>query len=368
MADLKITALHKYYGDVHAVKGVDLEIPAGEFTVLVGQSGCGKSTLLRTIAGLENIDSGTIEIGGEVVNDAAPRERDIAMVFQNYALYPYMKVYDNIAFGLRARKTPKSEIDGKVRKAAQMLAIDHLLDRYPRQLSGGQLQRVAIGRAVVRNARLYLFDEPLSNLDAQLRDEMRSEIKRLHQDLGKTMIYVTHDQIEAMTMADRIVLLREGRIEQQGAPLDLYERPATRYVAGFLGSPAMTFIDARIAASEEGLAIRLADGTSLPLPASRSASIATRRDEAVVLGVRPEHIARWNAADPRAGLARYEALIDLVQPTGARTYATFKLGNTEVIAELQAHDVSQPGQRVVLAIDMNRAVLVDPKTDAVIYS
>ena len=229
VADLKISALHKYYGAVHAVRGVDLEIPAGEFTVLVGQSGCGKSTLLRTIAGLEDIGSGDIAIAGEVVNDLPPRERDIAMVFQNYALYPYMTVYDNIAFGLRARKTPQAEIDARVRARGARCSPSTTCSRDTRaQLSGGQLQRVAIGRAIVRNARLYLFDEPLSNLDAQLRDEMRGEIKRLHQELGKTMIYVTHDQIEAMTMADRIVLMRDGRIEQQGAPLDLYERPATR--------------------------------------------------------------------------------------------------------------------------------------------
>jgi len=366
MADLKITALHKYYGPVHAVKGVDLEIPAGEFTVLVGQSGCGKSTLLRTIAGLEDADQGTIEIGGEVVNDQPPRRRDIAMVFQNYALYPYMNVYDNIAFGLRARRTPKQEIDGKVKRAAQMLAIGHLLDRYPRQLSGGQLQRVAIGRAIVRNARLYLFDEPLSNLDAQLRDEMRGEIKRLHQELGRTMIYVTHDQIEAMTMADRIVLLRDGRIEQQGNPLDLYERPATRYVAGFLGSPAMNFVGAELASGEAGLAVRLSDGTELALPAARAQKLAERRDRSVVLGVRPEHMSRALSSDARPGLARFTALIDLVQPTGARTYATFKLGGTEAVAELQAHDVSGPGTRIELAIDMNRAVLIDPATEAVI--
>ena len=307
------------------MKGVDLEIPAGEFTVLVGQSGCGKSTLLRAIAGLETADAGTIEIGGEVVNDHAPRDLDIAMVFQNYALYPYMKVYDNIAFGLRARRTPRAEIDAKVRKAAQMLAIDHLLERYPRQLSGGQLQRVAIGRAVVRNARLYLFDEPLSNLDAQLRDEMRGEIKRLHRDLGKTMIYVTHDQIEAMTMADRIVLLREGRIEQQGA-LDLYERPATRYVAGFLGSPTMNFIDASLERGNDALNVRLHDGTSLALPMARAAKLAGREGQRMVLGVRPEHMSRALAGDTRGGLARYEAQIDLVQPTGARTYATFRMG------------------------------------------
>jgi multiple sugar transport system ATP-binding protein len=365
MADLKITGLHKYYGSVHAVKGVDLEIPAGEFTILVGQSGCGKSTLLRTIAGLEDADQGSIEIGGERVNDVPPRKRDIAMVFQNYALYPYMKVYDNIAFGLRARKTPRREIDSKVKRAAQMLAIDHLLDRYPRQLSGGQLQRVAIGRAIVRNARLYLFDEPLSNLDAQLRDEMRGEIKRLHQELGKTMIYVTHDQIEAMTMADRIVLLRDGTIEQQGAPLDLYERPATRYVAGFLGSPSMNFVPGELVSGNGGLAVRLADGVELAVPPARMERLASRRGQAVTLGVRPEHMSRASS-ELRSGLARYGALIDLVQPTGARTYATFKLGGVEVSAELQAHDVSQPGEHIELAIDMNRTVLIDPASEKVI--
>jgi multiple sugar transport system ATP-binding protein len=373
VADLKITALHKHYGAMHAVRGIDLEIPAGEFTVLVGQSGCGKSTLLRAIAGLEDISSGSIAIAGEVVNDLPPRERDIAMVFQNYALYPYMTVYDNIAFGLRARKTPKAEIDTKIQAAAKMLGIHHLLERHPRQLSGGQLQRVAIGRAIVRNARLYLFDEPLSNLDAQLRDEMRGEIKRLHQELGKTMIYVTHDQIEAMTMADRIVLMRDGRIEQQGAPLDLYERPATKYVAGFLGSPAMNFIGAQLVAApsagstgEPGLALRLADGTLLPLPADRVARLEAQRERAVILGVRPEHISRARDADARAGLARYAAAIDIVQPTGSRTYATFKFGTTQAVAELQAHDVPPVHERIEFAIDMNRAVLIEPQTELVL--
>jgi len=366
MADLKITALHKYYGQVHAVRGVDLEIPAGEFTVLVGQSGCGKSTLLRTIAGLEDADRGTIEIGGEVVNHLPPRERDIAMVFQNYALYPYMKVYDNIAFGLRSRKTPRAEIEPKVRRAAQMLGIDHLLDRFPRQLSGGQLQRVAIGRAIVRNARLFLFDEPLSNLDAQLRDEMRGEIKRLHQELDRTMIYVTHDQIEAMTMADRIVLLRDGQIEQAGAPLDLFERPATKYVAGFLGSPSMNFVNATLVAADGGLAVRLGDGTQLALPAGRQDRLAVRRDQPIVLGLRPEHMSRALQGDARPGLARCNANIELLQPTGSRTYATFKLGGTEVVAELQAHDVTEINQRVELTVNMNRAVLIDPSTEKVL--
>ena len=366
MADLKITDLHKYYGQVHAVRGINLEIPAGEFTVLVGQSGCGKSTLLRTIAGLEEADKGSIEIGGEIVHHLPPRDRDIAMVFQNYALYPYMKVFDNIAFGLRSRNTPKAEVGPKVDWAAGMLGIHHLLDRYPRQLSGGQLQRVAIGRAIVRNARLYLFDEPLSNLDAQLRDEMRGEIKRLHQELGKTMIYVTHDQIEAMTMADRIVLLRDGVIEQAGAPLDLFERPATKYVAGFLGSPSMNFVEARIVAEGSGLGVVLDDGTALALPAARSESLATRRDQAVILGLRPEHMTRAHADDSRAGLARYAATIELLQPTGSRTYATFRLGGTDVVAELQAHDVTSVHQKIELSIDMNRAFLIDPATEKVL--
>jgi multiple sugar transport system ATP-binding protein len=366
MADLKITALHKYYGQVHAVRGVDLEIPAGEFTVLVGQSGCGKSTLLRTIAGLEDADRGIIEIGGEVVNHLPPRDRDIAMVFQNYALYPYMKVFDNIAFGLRSRKTPNAEIEPKVRRAAQMLGIDHLLDRFPRQLSGGQLQRVAIGRAIVRNARLFLFDEPLSNLDAQLRDEMRGEIKRLHQELDRTMIYVTHDQIEAMTMADRIVLLRDGQIEQAGAPLDLFERPATKYVAGFLGSPSMNFINATLVAADSGLAVRLGDGTLLALPAGRQDRLAGKRDQPIILGLRPEHMSRALQGDARPGLARCNANIELLQPTGSRTYATFKLGGTEVVAELQAHDVTEINQRIELTANMNRAVLIDPATEKVL--
>ena len=366
MADLKITALHKYYGQVHAVRGIDLEIPAGEFTVLVGQSGCGKSTLLRTIAGLEDADKGSIEIGGETVHHLPPRDRDIAMVFQNYALYPYMNVFDNIAFGLRSRKTPREQIEPKVRQAAGMLGIAHLLARYPRQLSGGQLQRVAIGRAIVRNARLYLFDEPLSNLDAQLRDEMRGEIKRLHQELGKTMIYVTHDQIEAMTMADRIVLLRDGVIEQAGAPLELFERPATKYVAGFLGSPSMNFINGRFVGEAGALAVRLDDGAVLALPPSRMQKLGDRRDRRVILGLRPEHINRAQSAAARSGLASHSAKIELLQPTGSRTYVTFKLGNADVVAELQAHDATQIGQQIELSIDMNRAVLIDPESEKVL--
>jgi multiple sugar transport system ATP-binding protein len=365
MARLKITGLHKFYGQTHAVRGIDLDIPEGEFSVLVGPSGCGKSTLLRSIAGLEQIDRGTIAIDGEVVNDMRPRDRDVAMVFQNYALYPYMNVFENIAFGLRARKFPRAEIDQRVRRAAEMLDIAGLLERLPRQLSGGQRQRVAIGRAIVRNARLFLFDEPLSNLDAKLRDEMRSEIKRLHQDLGKTMVYVTHDQVEAMTLADRIVLLKDGVIEQEGAPLALFERPRSRFVAGFLGSPSMNFLPATLESSDTapgGLAVRCGEAL-FPVPAARTGLAA--RTGPVLFGVRPEHISRARG-EVRAGLAPIEVTIDLIQPTGSRTYATFALAGTEVVAELQAHDVERPGERLQLHLDMNRAVLIDPQTELVL--
>src|SRR5215470_14160317 len=265
MAGVRISGLHKRFAGVPAVRGIDLDIPDGEFTVLVGPSGCGKSTLLRTIAGLEDADAGTVAIGEEIVNGVRPRDRDVAMVFQDYALYPHMTVFGNISLSLRARGTPKPEIETRVNRAAEMLGIRPLLNRYPRQLSGGQRQRVAIGRAIVRNPKVFLFDEPLSNLDAQLRDEMRGEIKRLHQEIATTMIYVTHDQIEAMTLADRIVLLREGQIEQQGAPLDLFERPASLFVAGFLGSPKMNFVPATVVDAGGTIGLQLPDGKGLTL-------------------------------------------------------------------------------------------------------
>jgi multiple sugar transport system ATP-binding protein len=294
-----------------------------------------------------------------------PRDRDIAMVFQNYALYPFMNVFENIAFGLRARKTPAAEIETRVRRAADMLGITNLLDRLPRQLSGGQRQRVAIGRAIVRNARLFLFDEPLSNLDAQLRDEMRSEIKRLHQELGRTMIYVTHDQIEAMTLADRIVLLKDGLIEQAGSPLDLYERPATHFVAGFLGSPKMNFIPAKLASNGAGMAVQLADGTALPLAGNR-AGLSAGAGRAVTLGIRPQHFSRDAAQLSGPGAARLSVKIELVQPTGARAFITFPLGGTAVMAELAAHDAREPGETIDLYADMNRAVVIDPESGKVL--
>src|ERR1700739_648104 len=270
MAGVRISGLHKRFAAVHAVRGIDLDIPDGEFTVLVGPSGCGKSTLLRTIAGLEEIDDGTVEIGGDVVNHMRPRDRDVAMVFQDYALYPHMTVFGNISLSLRARRVAKPEIERRVRRAAGRLGFEPLLGRYPRQLSGGQRQRVAIGRAIVRNPRVFLFDEPLSNLDAQLRDEMRGEIKRLHQEIATTMIYVTNDQIEAMTLADRIVLLGDGVIEQQGAPLDLFEQPASMFVAGFLGSPRMNFVRGQFRRGPEDVSVKLGDGgPELAIPKER---------------------------------------------------------------------------------------------------
>ena len=356
MSDLKITGLHKHFGPFHAVKGIDLEVQSGEFTVLVGPSGCGKSTLLRMIAGLEEPSQGVVEIAGKDVTWARPRDRDIAMVFQNYALYPYMNVQDNIGFGLRARKVASALIDKRVKRAADMLGIGALLHRFPRELSGGQRQRVAIGRAIVRDARLFLFDEPLSNLDAQLRDDMRVEIKRLHQELGRTMIYVTHDQVEAMTLADRIVLLRDGQIEQTGSPLDLFERPANLFVAGFLGSPRMNFVPVTLT---DG-AVVLADGTRLA-----HGRPAGQVGQAALLGLRPQHIAL--AAGPVSpGHARVGVTVELVQPTGTRVHVTLPLGGISIIAELGAHEVSAPGQRVEIDIDMDRALLIDPHSEQVL--
>jgi multiple sugar transport system ATP-binding protein len=363
VAQLSIQGLRKSYGRVEALKGIDLEVDAGEFCVFVGPSGCGKSTLLRSIAGLEEIDAGTIRIGDRVVNDLRPRDRNIAMVFQNYALYPFLTVFENIAFGLRARHRPDAEVRRKVHAAAELLGISDLLQRKPRQLSGGQRQRVAIGRAIVREADVFLFDEPLSNLDAQLRDGMRMEIKRLHQEIGKTMVYVTHDQIEAMTLADRIVLLNQGQIEQQGAPLDLFERPVSRFVAAFLGSPQMNFLPATVAGDAAGPAVRVEPGVVLPHAGARAP--LPPAGTAVVLGIRPEHIGRA-AGTPRPGQHPVDVAIDLVQPTGSRLYATFTLAGIPVTAELAAHDVQSPGERLTMWFDMTRAIVIEPESGRVI--
>jgi multiple sugar transport system ATP-binding protein len=365
VADVRIAGLQKYYGAVQALKDINLSIGDGEFAVFVGPSGCGKSTLLRTIAGLEDVDGGEIAIGGQTVNDMRPRDRNIAMVFQNYALYPYLNVYDNIAFGLRARKFSESEIKKRVDDAASMLGIAPLLERLPRQLSGGQRQRVAIGRAIVRQAQLFLFDEPLSNLDAKLRDEMRGEIKRLHTNLATTMIYVTHDQVEAMTLADRIVLLREGKIEQLGSPLELFERPATGFVAGFLGSPSINLLPAELVRQNNAAAVRLTSGEVLELPKRRIDldGVDSRR---IVLGIRPQHLKRAQASGLPEGHVRIKAVAEIIQPTGTRTYVTTRIGGVAVTAELGAHDVHEQGAALDFDIDLNRCVLIDPETDKVV--
>ncbi|MCO5731269.1 ABC transporter ATP-binding protein [Rhizobium sp. SSA_523] len=335
MAQVTLSDIRKNYSAVKVIHGVDLEVEDGEFVVLVGPSGCGKSTLLRMIAGLETITDGTLAIGGRVVNDLDPKDRDIAMVFQSYALYPHMTVATNMGFSLEHRGASKTEIADRVSWAAGILGLDALLDRYPRQLSGGQRQRVAMGRAIVRNPQVFLFDEPLSNLDAKLRVVMRGEIKSLHQKLKTTTIYVTHDQVEAMTMADRIVVLNGGKVEQIGAPLELYDRPANRFVAGFIGSPSMNFIEGKITAQGFDAA-----GALLPLPASAK----NHGGRAATFGIRPEHL----LLDP----AGVKAEVLLVEPMGAETQVTMKLGDTSIIGVFRERVALAPGSIIGIAPDV----------------
>ena len=364
MSGLSITGVHKPYGAVHAVRGIDLDIPSGEFIVLVGPSGCGKTTLLRTIAGLEEITAGTIALGGRDIHDARPRDRNIAMVFQNYALYPFLTVFENIAFGLRARRTPKAEIDARVRRAADMLDISGCSSAIR---ASSPAASASGSRSAARSCATQSSSCSTSrcrNLDAQLRDEMRGEIKRLHQRLGKTMIYVTHDQIEAMTLADRVVLMRNGAIEQQGAPLDLFERPATRFVAGFLGSPRMNFVPCPARPGRRTASRWLSPTT----PACRSTSRGRR-------AFAPSRVASWSSASARstctAGCRRRRrratdrstARIELVQPTGTRTFVQFPFAGVDVTAELPAHAVERPGAVIELLIDLGRSILIDPATD-----
>jgi multiple sugar transport system ATP-binding protein len=347
MASVTIAAVHKWFGSTHVIRGVDIGISDSEFCVLVGPSGCGKSTLLRMIAGLEEIGDGTISIGGNVVNRVPPKERDIAMVFQNYALYPHMTVRENMSFALALAKKPKAEITAQVARAADILGLALLLDRYPRQLSGGQRQRVAMGRAIVRDPQVFLFDEPLSNLDAKLRVQMRTEIKELHQRLKTTSIYVTHDQIEAMTMADKIVVMRDGVVEQQGAPLDLYDRPANTFVAGFIGSPAMNLLPGTARA---GRHVEFASGASLPLPPNARAEDG----QPVLYGIRPEHCAPASQGLP------VEVIV--VEPTGADTQLYCKLDGKDFTAVVRDRTSVHPGERVMLQPDLARTHLFDAST------
>ena len=328
MATVEIRNVRKAFGPVEILHGVSVDIADGEFVVLVGPSGCGKSTLLRMLAGLENITSGEIAIGARVVNAVPPKDRDIAMVFQNYALYPHMTVYDNMAFSLTLAKAPKAVMDEEVGRAARILGLEQLLHRFPRQLSGGQRQRVAMGRAIVRNPQVFLFDEPLSNLDAKLRVQMRSEIKELHQRLKVTTVYVTHDQIEAMTMADKIVVMNNGNIEQAGPPLELYDRPANLFVAGFIGSPAMNMLKGTVS----GGALRTDDGTNWPLPPNG----ARPKDGPAIYGVRPEHLRIDSAGIP--------ATVQVVEPTGSETQVLMKVGDQSMIGAFRERVSAKPGE------------------------
>jgi len=343
MADVVLKNVRKSFGRVHVIHGVDLEIKDGEFVVFVGPSGCGKSTLLRLIAGLEDITSGDLFIGGERVNDRAPAKRGIAMVFQSYALYPHMNVYDNMAFGLELAKSSKVAIDAKVREAARMLQIENLLDRKPRQLSGGQRQRVAIGRAIVRDPKVFLFDEPLSNLDAALRVQTRIEIAKLHTDTRATMIYVTHDQVEAMTLADRIVVLNAGRIEQVGTPLDLYHRPANLFVAGFIGSPQMNFIPCTVSQiGADGVQVQLPSAGTFAVPASPE---GVRVGDIVTLGIRPDHV----KVSPRGVLT---GRIDLVEELGENHLLYVNVGQDRHLTIREPGDARHEiGQEVSLSLD-----------------
>jgi multiple sugar transport system ATP-binding protein len=366
MADVTLRKVVKKYDEVEAVRGIDLDIADHEFVVLVGPSGCGKSTTLRMIAGLEDITDGDIMIGGDVVNDVPPKDRDIAMVFQNYALYPHMTVAENMSFGLRLKRYPKAEIKSRVDEAARMLDIVELVDRKPKQLSGGQRQRVAMGRAIVRNPKVFLFDEPLSNLDAKLRVQMRIEIKKVHQKVRTTTVYVTHDQIEAMTLADRVVVMNNGLIEQIGTPNELYHNPATRFVAGFIGSPAMNFMSCRLEDVGGKMHIRLTDRIAFPLPPARAERYKNvSRTDKLLLGIRPEHITE---ASPHVepGVEPFDVVLDVIEPMGMETMIYFMMEGGEICGRVSPNTDARAGAPMRLAIDLNNMHLLNEATGAVI--
>jgi len=366
MAQVSIRKITKAYeGAIQVVKGVDLEIADEEFVVLVGPSGCGKSTTLRMIAGLEEITSGEIWIGGNMVNDVPPRDRDIAMVFQNYALYPHMSVFDNMAFGLKLRKFPKDEIKRRVDEAARILDITPLLARKPKALSGGQRQRVAMGRAIVRNPKVFLFDEPLSNLDAKLRVQMRTEIKKVHQTVRTTTVYVTHDQVEAMTLADRVVVMNGGIIEQVGPPQELYHRPRTRFVAGFIGSPAMNFIPCRLVNGGDSLSLRLSDQITLPVPADRKARFAPYKDKAMLLGLRPEHLTELREQG-KENVVRMDVDLDVTEPMGMETLVHFHIDGTPLCGRVDPSAPAVPGTRMPMSADLNHLHLIEPESGVIV--
>jgi multiple sugar transport system ATP-binding protein len=363
MAEVRLENVFKVYeNNVTAVKDVSVTINDKEFVVLVGPSGCGKSTVLRMIAGLEEVSSGTVNIGGEVVNDVPPKERDIAMVFQNYALYPHMTVYENLAFGLKLRKLPKDEIDKRVQHAATILGIASYLDRKPKALSGGQRQRVALGRAIVRQPKVFLFDEPLSNLDANLRVQMRTEISRLHHQLQTTMIYVTHDQIEAMSMGDRIVVLRDGVVQQVDSPLTIYHKPANRFVAGFIGSPTMNFFSGSVGTGPRTTFAGEA-GFSLPLPETLSKRLADASADKVILGIRPEHIHLHKPAGIDT-LAPVTAQVDVVEPVGNEIFLYLSLApGANFVARVASETAPEVGKPCQVLVDISHLHFFDQSSE-----
>jgi ABC-type sugar transport system ATPase subunit len=354
MAALDIEGVTKAFGPVKVLHGIDIAVADGEFLVLVGPSGCGKSTLLRMIAGLESVTGGALKIGGSVVNDVPPRGRDIAMVFQDYALYPHKTVRDNIGFGLKMRGAAPADIAKRVDDAAQVLQITHLLDRKPAQLSGGQRQRVAMGRAIVREPKVFLFDEPLSNLDAQLRAEMRVEIKKLHQRFRNTVVYVTHDQVEAMTLADRIAVMKGGNVEQLGSPDDIYNRPRTTFVAGFTGSPPMNF--AKCVPAADGSSVTLAGGVIIPVAPSLRATFAKAGGKPSLFGIRPEHLTVGS------GEATVHAAVTLTEPLGSDTLALLKVGDADITGRFPPDTGLKSGDRVSIGLAMSKAHLFDQES------
>ncbi|MHB9143758.1 MAG: ABC transporter ATP-binding protein [Symbiobacteriia bacterium] len=361
MAKVTLSGITKRYGDVTAVADVSLEVADQEFLVLVGPSGCGKSTTLRMVAGLEDITGGSVHIGDRLVNDVAPKDRDIAMVFQNYALYPHMNVYENMAFGLKLRKFAKADIDKRVRDAAQILGIEPLLKRRPKELSGGQRQRVALGRAIVREPAVFLMDEPLSNLDAKLRVQMRTEIAKLHKRLNTTIIYVTHDQTEAMTMGDRIVVMKDGLVQQVASPQEIYDRPVNLFVAGFIGSPPMNFLRAKVAGG------RLkAPGLDLPAPADRADALKAYEGREVVLGIRPEDVSDRPADLERWAAGAVDCQVDVTEPLGSEVYLHLNLGDQRLTARVAPDTQLRDGQAAKLAINLDKAHLFDAETERAI--
>ncbi len=362
MAGVKLEHVYKKFGNVVAVNDADLEIRDKEFLVLVGPSGCGKSTTLRMVAGLEEITSGDIYIGDTLVNDIPPKDRDIAMVFQNYALYPHMDVYNNMAFGLKLRKFPKAEIDARVKDAARILGIENLLDRRPKALSGGQRQRVAVGRAIVREPKVFLMDEPLSNLDAKLRVQMRAELSKLHNRLQTTIIYVTHDQTEAMTMGDRIVVMKDGFIKQVGAPLEIYERPDNMFVAGFIGSPAMNFAPGVLRKEGDDYIVDC-ESFRIGVPRGRFRDIEKYVDEGIVLGIRPEDIEDIDFAPGAPEDRVVKCLVDVIEPMGAEAYLNLTTGPHSFVARVNPRTKARDGEPHSVVLNMDECHLFDPSTE-----